>query len=171
MVNKIKMLNKIQQRTSPNDIFYTPLELSKKAIDMIDYNDNDIWFDPFKGEGSYYNQFPNNNKVYTEITEGKDFFEFNDKVDIICSNPPYSLINKVLEKCSQLNPRVINLLIGMINLSPRRIQIMNDNGYYITKLHLVNVKGWFNNNIVVQFEKGVNFDKNIITFDRITYKN
>ena len=161
--------NKIKQKKIPNDVFITPLLLSKKAIDMIEYNKNDIWYDPFKATGSYYNQFPNNNKVYTEITENKDFFEFNDKIDIICSNPPYSLINKVLEHCVKLNPKIINLLLGIINLSPRRIQYMNDNGYYLTKLHLVNVRGWFACNVVVQFEKDI--DKNIISFDELTYKN
>jgi hypothetical protein len=37
---------------------------------MIDTNDDDIWYDPFKNDGSYYNQFPTDNKIWAEILEG-----------------------------------------------------------------------------------------------------
>jgi DNA modification methylase len=52
----------IKKREKANDVFITPLDLSKKQIDMIEYNEGDIWFDPFKNSGSYYNQFPNEKK-------------------------------------------------------------------------------------------------------------
>ena len=72
--------------------------MAKTAIDMIETNANDVWFDPFKNTGNYYNQFPTTNKVYTEILEDKDFFEFEGDVDVICSNPPYSMLNKIIKK-------------------------------------------------------------------------
>jgi hypothetical protein len=79
----------IKQRENPNDVFITPLPLALHQIKMIEFQPHDIWFDPFKNNGSYYNQFPTENKVWTEILDGKDFFQFNESVDIICSNPPY----------------------------------------------------------------------------------
>ena len=54
-----KISHKIKQRIKPDNVFITPLELSKKAIDMIEYDEDDIWYDPFKNSGSYYNQYPN----------------------------------------------------------------------------------------------------------------
>ena len=68
-------LNKIKYRENPNDVFLTPPLLAKTAIDMIETDTDDIWFDPFKNTGNYYNQFPTTNKVYTEILEDKDFLE------------------------------------------------------------------------------------------------
>ena len=62
-----KTSHKIKKRDNANDVFITPLALAKKAIDMVEYKETDIWFDPFKDNGSYYNQFPNENKLYTEI--------------------------------------------------------------------------------------------------------
>ena len=56
-----------------------PTELAKKHIEMIEYNDNDIWYDPFKNSGNYYNNFPNDNKLWSEILDGKDFFDFSIK--------------------------------------------------------------------------------------------
>ena len=92
----------IKNRNNPNDIFITPLKLAKSHIDKIEYKDDDIWYDPFRNNGSYYNQFPNKNKVWSEILDNKDFFTFNEKIDIICSNCPYSMIDKVLEKSVSL---------------------------------------------------------------------
>ena len=90
--------HKIKSRKEANDIFITPLELAKKHIDMIDYNDDEIWLDPCKNNGNYYNQYPNDNKDWCEILDNKDFFEYDKKVDIICQNPPYSIINKWIDK-------------------------------------------------------------------------
>ena len=158
----------IKKRENPNDIFITPLELAKKAIDMIDINPNDIWYDPFKNSGSYYNQYPEGiSKVWSEILEGKDFFEFYGKIDIICSNPPYSLMDKVIKKSIELKPRVINYLIGVGNLTARRIEMLENSGYGITKLHLCKVWKWYGMSYIVQFEKDEN---SIMSYDRIVWR-
>ena len=64
----------IKKREIPNNVFITPLNLAKNHIDMIEYIPYDIWYDPFKNTGNYYNQFPNENKLWTEIIDDKDFF-------------------------------------------------------------------------------------------------
>ena len=87
-----KIGHSIKKRSKANDVFITPLELAKNHIQMIEYEESDIWYDPFKNSGNYYNQFPNDNKVWSEILEGEDFFDFNMEVDIICSNPMPSCI-------------------------------------------------------------------------------
>ena len=159
--------HKIKKRNSSNDIFITPLELAKKAIDMIEYNQADIWFDPFKNTGNYYNQYPNDNKLYSEILEGKDFFDFNEKIDIICSNPPYSIIDKVIEKSIELKPRVINYLIGVGTLTARRLEMFENAGYGLTKIHMCKVYKWYGMSFIIQFEKN---KQSIISFDRIVWK-
>ena len=72
-----KIGHSIKKRSKANDVFITPLELAKNHIQMIEYEESDIWYDPFKNSGNYYNQFPNDNKVWSEILEGEDFFDFN----------------------------------------------------------------------------------------------
>ena len=148
-----KTSHKIKQRSTANDVFITPLRLAKKAIDMVSFKPDDIWFDPFKNNGSYYNQFPNENKVYTEILEEKDFFLFNEKVDIICSNPPYSLMDAVIKKSIELEPHTINYLIGIGNLTARRIEMFENAGYGMTKLHMCKVFKWYGMSVMVQFER------------------
>lgn len=157
----------IKNRKDANDVFITPLELAKKHIDMIDYNDNDIWLDPCKNDGSYYNQFPNDNKVYCEILEDKDFFKYDSYVDIIVQNPPYSLMNKWIDKNIELNPRIISMLIGIGNLTTKRIQTLENAGYGLTKMKMLKVWKWYGMSCIVVFEKG---KKSIIEYDRKVYR-
>jgi hypothetical protein len=165
---KSSISTKIKQRTTPNDVFITPPKLAKVGISMIDCKESDIWFDPFKNDGSYYNQFPENfPKKWCEILEGKDFFDFDEPIDIISSNPPYSMIDEVLSKSVELKPRVIQYLLGINNLTPKRLEFMENNNYGLTKIHLCKVFKWYGMSCIFQFEKG---QKSIITYDRIVWK-
>lgn len=165
-----KKSHNIKNRENPKDVFITPKDLAKKHIDLINHKEDDIWYDPFRNSGVYYKQFPTDkkHKKWSEILKGKDFFEFDKKIDIICSNPPYSLLNKVFEHSIKLNPRVISYLIGINNLTPRRIEMMNNAGYGLTTMYMTNVWRWFGMSVIVVFEK----DKdNIIMFDRTTWRD
>ena len=155
----------IHNKDQRNDIWYTPKALSRTAIRMVPLMHSDgAWLDPCRGKGSYYDQFPPMcTKDYCEISENKDFFKYDKKVDVVISNPPYSRIDDWLEQSVKLEPSVINYLIGINNFTTRRLEYMNDKGYGLTKLHFCKVKAWFGMSVIVQFEK----DKtNIVTFDR-----
>lgn len=158
----------IKKRETANDIFITPLALAKTHIDAIKSNPEDIWLDPFKNSGSYYNQFPSETKRWCEILEGKDFFEFHEPIDVICSNPPYSIMDEVLNKSIELNPRVISYLIGINNLTARRMERMENAGYKIVYLRLTKVFKWFGMSAIVVWEKTAN--NSIVSFDRIVWK-
>jgi hypothetical protein len=160
--------HKIKSRETCNDVFITPVALAKTHIDMIKSIPTDVWLDPFKNSGNYYNQFPTENKEYTELLEGKDFFDYTTKVDVICSNPPYSMIDNVLEHSVKLEPRVISYLIGVNNLTSKRIEYLEKNGYNITKLHMCKVYKWYGMTLIVVFEKN---KPSIITYDRVVWKN
>ena len=151
----------IVKRENPNDIFITPPELAIKHIQMVlDLTDNEemIWYDPFKNTGNYFNNYPQFEGVkheWSEILEDKDFFKFNGKVDCIVSNPPYSLMNEVIDKSIALKPQVISFLIGNMNLTPNRIRYFNERGYYLAQLHFCKIYEWFSNSFIVSFKRGV----------------
>ena len=151
----------IVKRENPNDIFITPPELANKHIQMVlDLTDNEemIWYDPFKNTGNYFNNYPQFEGVkheWSEILEGRDFFKFNGKVDCIVSNPPYSLMNEVIDKSISLKPAVISFLIGNMNLTPNRIQYFNERGYYLAQLHFCKIYEWFSNSFIVSFKRSV----------------
>ena len=162
----------IKQRTKANDRFYTPDSLVKIHLEKFDIPDGSNIYEPFKGKGAYYNQmvkmFPKCNILYTEIDEGLDFFEFNEKVDYIISNIPYSIIDKVLSHSVALKPRVISYLIGFHNLTTKRVEFMNKNGYYITDFHLTKVFKWYGMSLLITFSNEAT--ENIISIDRIIHK-
>ena len=157
----------IKQRNKANDVFITPPALAKQHIDMITQVEGELWLDPCKNDGSYFNQFPTDKKDYCEILEEKDFFEYNGRPDVIIQNPPYSLMDKWIKKNIALNPRVISMLIGVNNLTARRIEWLYDAGYGITKLKMLKVWKWYGMSYIVVFEK----DKpTIMEIDRKVWK-
>ena len=99
----------LRTNRKPNDEIMTPVKISKKIIDM--FKIEGIILDPFKGEGSFYNQYPKNiEKDWCEIKEGKDFFKYTKKVDWIISNPPYSILDEVLEHSYEIAENIVYLV-------------------------------------------------------------
>jgi len=162
----------IKKREKGNDVFITPVELAKKHIkmveDMIVEPKKKIWYDPFKNSGNYYNNFNCENKEWSEILQGKDFFDCYEKVEVICSNPPYSCIDNVLTKSISLKPKVISYLIGINNLTTRRIEYMEQAGYYIKKMHLCKVYKWYGMSSIVVWVR--NEGNGILSYDRKVWK-
>ena len=159
--------HKIKLRNNPNDVFITPLDLAKKHIEMIEYKQDEKWLDPCKNNGNYYNQFPTENNEYCEILEGKDFFDYIGTPDIIIQNPPYSILDKWFKKNIELNPRIISMLIGVNNLTARRIEFMEKANYGITKLTMLKVYKWYGMSYLIVFEKGKD---SIMNIDRKIYR-
>jgi len=166
----------IKKRTTPNDVFITPLDLAKSHIDMIQYTmhgnlqfqrvSGGLWLDSCKNSGSYFNQFPHDNKEYCEILEGIDFFDYQGSPYVICDNPPYSILDSWFKKVISLNPQVYSCLIGINNLTARRIEWFEKAGYGIKKLKMLKVQKWYGMSVIVVFEKEC---ESIIEIDRKVY--
>jgi hypothetical protein len=164
-----EIAHSIKHRATPKDVFYTPADLVQVHLDLVKpyIRDGDVIYDAFYGKGAYYNAFPsvfkNSTFQFSEIEMGKDFFEFNESIDAIVSNPPYSMIDKVLEKSVALDPHTISYLIGFHNLTTKRIEYMNQQGYGLVVLHLTKVMKWYGMSVICIFCKG---GSNCISFDR-----
>jgi hypothetical protein len=150
MVKKVQAIaSDISNRDKPHDIFYTPTELAKAHLRecVPYYKEGDLVYDPFFGHGAYYNLydefFPNCQKEFTEIEMGKDFFAYDGKPDMIVSNPPFSLMTKVMIRLTQLRPKCISIVMGCLNVSPRRLRMMDDAGYTLVSQRIENVFEWF----------------------------
>lgn len=164
----------IKKRENPNDVFITPINLVKQHINFVKehINKDTILYDPFYGTGNYFNtlmdMYPDNKIYFTEISLGKDFFDFNEKIDIAISNPPYSMIDKVFKKSCELKPSIISYLIGFMNVTAKRIEYMNNQGYFIESIHLTKVYKWFGMSCIITFSNLIK--SNCISFDRIVHK-
>jgi hypothetical protein len=164
----------IKHRASANDRFYTPASAVKVHLDKFKgiIPDDAIILEPFYGKGAYFsemkNYFPRCELEYTEIDLDSDFFEYKKKVDYIISNPPYSILDRVLEHSVSLKPQVISYLIGFHNLTAKRVEFMNNNGYFISDFHLTKIFKWYGMSLIVTFSNEIT--TNIISIDRTVHK-
>ena len=179
--------HKIKARESPNDVVLTPRQVAKNHIDYVIENQkdiinkNDMWLDPcrYNEEGAYYSQFKQYKEDvstiffidYCEITEGKDFFEHSHMYHndlIIIGNPPYSLLNKWFEKTISLKPKIFSYLIGVHNLTCKRIEMAQEAGYRLANMQWFKVYDYYGMSMFVTF---VMEDKpSIIDIDRTVYR-
>jgi type I restriction-modification system DNA methylase subunit len=126
-----------------NDIIYTPKPVALKMIDMCDIKEGAFVLDPSKGGGIFYDNLPTTCvKDYCEITENKDFFEYNKSVDLIIGNPPYSLWDKWIEHTVKITNKFCYIL-GCLNFTDARVRKIFDNGFSITKIHLLKIDWWY----------------------------
>lgn len=94
-------------KTNNNDVVYTPLDIAKMIID--EYAPTGLILDPCKGTGAFYNQLPAP-KEWCEITENRNFYDYNKKVDWIISNPPFSDWDRWIEHSFLLADNIVYLV-------------------------------------------------------------
>ena len=200
-----KTSHTIKHRDNAKDVFITPVELAEKHIgfthqnlkpymffdadgnyDEVEGRKADFWYDPFKNSGNYYNNFPEwkAEKDWAEILEGRDFFKYQpggydaSNVNlVICSNPPYSMMDKVYERCIELDAKIISFLVAFHSITPRRIEYMEKAGYKIKFLHICKVFKWYGMSCIVIFEKleeddirPPGFNKGLLSYDRKVWR-
>lgn len=93
-------------RTTAADKVQTPSGLARRIINH--YKPQGLCLEPCKGKGSFYEMLPEP-KDWCEISLGRDFFDYNKKVNWIITNPPYSIYNKFLEHCFEVANNVVFL--------------------------------------------------------------
>lgn len=71
----------------PSDKVYTPLETAKEIIDH--FNPTGLILEPAMGDGAFFDQLKDP-KDWCEIDKGRDFYDYNKKVDWVITNPPFS---------------------------------------------------------------------------------
>lgn len=164
--------NRIRNRDAPVDVYITPESLVRLHLSKFERMSNCTVLDPFRGSGAYFNlfedYFPNSRYEWCEIEAGRDFFDYTGTPDVIVSNPPYSIIERVLEKCYDLKPRYISFLLQAHNATPHRIQKANDNGYYVLDYTICRVDRWFGVSVLLTLSRDIM--ENVIGFDTTKHK-
>ena len=92
---------------NPNDVVFTPEWLTEKICSMFEISGKVL--EPCKGEGAFLKFLPKETD-WCEITENRNFFDYNKKVDWIVTNPPYSDFNRFLTHCFNLSENVVLLV-------------------------------------------------------------
>ena len=140
----LEQISKIKKRKESNDIFYTPLQLTLDCIKLNKFEEGDLVLDATAGKKVFYDNYPDFvKKDWCEITDNKDFFEYNKKVDWVYTNPPFSLLNKILDKCCKICNKGFGLIMTTTALTIPRINRMKQHHFYITEIMIFQVLEWF----------------------------
>jgi hypothetical protein len=142
----------IQTRKTPNDVFYTPKSVALEMIEMCNITPDMSVLDPCRGGGIFYNNLPECKKDWCEITEGKDFFDYKERVDLVISNPPYSIWTKWLDHTCEITDKFC-YIIGVMNLTDTRIRELHAKGFGITAVRYLKVDWWFSHSIIMIVER------------------
>lgn len=140
--SKLKGLHPLKK--SPHDVVYTPVELAKEIIAACAVDDGDTILDPFRGGGAFYDNYPQHAlKDWCEIEEGRDFMNYDKKVDWIISNPPFSKLNQHIPKMCQVATKGICIIMGCLNLTHKRDMMFQDMGFKLVHEETFLCRSWF----------------------------
>jgi len=153
----------------------TPPKLCRDIIRLFEWGDGDKVLEPFKGEGGFYNNLPDNvEKHYTEIEEGMDFKSFdheNIKIDTVISNPPFKLINDEGKAYNAYNEILtfyaskpeITRIIFLVNdacfgsATINRIKKLDELDLHITRMITCDIKAWRGRYYVIEYGRDANY--------------
>ena len=112
-----------------NEFYATPDYTIKSLLKELDLSNVSSFHEPCKGDGAILNALPDSiTKSYCELTEDTDYLTTKvDTVDLIITNPPFSLAREFIEKSLKESDTVIYLLrLNYLGSSARK-KFWNDN--------------------------------------------
>jgi hypothetical protein len=151
---KSSIAHDIKHRENPNDEFMTPPDLAKVLYEWV--NPSGTVLDSARGTGNF-----------TFDLSTDDFLNWTEKVDWIVTNPPYSKIDKYLEHSCEVADKGFSYLLGLHNLTAKRIEICEKQGFYITRIYLCKVFKWFGMSAMIVWEKN---GTPILSYDRKVWR-
>lgn len=143
----------------------TPETLAKDLIQFVPLVQGDIVAEPFKGEGAFYNHFPDFvEKKWAEKEQGISYTSLLE-MDWVITNPPFQLESDIgrvnsfwflLDYFSTRSRKGIAFLGNdrcLSSLTPKRLGILKDRGFSITKVIVCSVKKWRGRYFFIILEK------------------
>ena len=162
---RLELMKKYKQYSSEHDEshFHTNPLMAKYLINRLTFDVGATVLDPCRGAGVFYDNFPDHViKDYCEIEEGSDFFQYSLKVDYVIGNPPFSPKKLFWEfhlKAMKVATEGIYWLLNLNclhSMTPKRLKVMNDKGWYIQRQHIVEDSRWFGRYTFIYFSKKQN---------------
>ncbi len=118
-----------------NDDVQTPVELAEALV--AHFQPTGKILEPCRGDGNFLRFLPG--AQWCEIKEGRDFMDWNDKVDWIITNPPWSQIRAFMAHAMRVSDHVVFLLTINHIWTKARIRDMLAAGFGIRQIVLVDM--------------------------------
>jgi hypothetical protein len=137
------------------NLHQTPKELAKDLMAFVPLVPGDRVVEPFKGEGAFYDVFPDFvSKDWAELEQGRDYQTLTAEYDWVITNPPFQIetggkrVNTfwfLLDYYSQRAKKGIAFLGNdtcFSTLTPRRQALLKERGWSLSKVVVCSVKKW-----------------------------
>ena len=116
-----------------DDVVMTPVDLAKKLIQH--FNPQGKGLEPCKGTGNIYKFLKNAD--WCEIADGRDFFEYTNKVDYIFTNPPWSKIRAFLQHSMEIANDIYFLITINHLWTKARLRDIENAGFGIKEICII----------------------------------
>lgn len=123
------------KNTPEKDMVMTPVYLAREIIEY--FNPTGRILDPSRGEGAFYDNYDTDNKDWCELGEGKDFLSYQEKVDWIITNPPWSMMQQFLLHGMEVADNIVYLTTINHYTTKRRIRDMRKHNFAIKEIYNV----------------------------------
>ena len=144
----------------------TPPELARELVGTLTLSPTDRLYEPFRGEGAFYNSFPAQNpKDWSELKDERDYADYEGEYEWVITNPPFRLeqntkrVNAfwfLLDYYTQRAKKGIAFLANdscFCTLTPKRMLVLEERGWGITKIVVCSVKKWRGRYFFIVLEK------------------
>src|ERR1017187_3626142 len=111
-----------------NDNRMTPEPLCKVLVDYI--QPTGVILEPCKGSGNFLKYLPKDT-LWCEIDEGKDFFDFHQKVDYVITNCPWSKIKDFLQHSLEISHNICFVCTINHLWTKARLRLIKENQFAI----------------------------------------
>jgi len=118
-----------------NDVVQTPPALAQRLVEH--FKPTGRMLEPCKGEGNFLRLMPG--AARCEISEGRDFLPWIERVDWIITNPPWSQIRRFLQQAMAVSDHVVFLLTINHIWTKARIRDIRAAGFGIAEIVLVDM--------------------------------
>ena len=145
----------------------TPVALAQTLLKRIPLEPNDILYEPFKGEGAFYDHFPEGHpKEWSEVEQGRDYRDHLGEYDWVITNPPFQMkeggkrVNSIWMLLDYFSERARKGIAFLCNdnllstLTPIRIKKLEHRGFAVESITVCNVKRWRGRYFFIVLRKG-----------------
>ncbi|WP_423208027.1 helix-turn-helix domain-containing protein [Paracoccus yeei] len=126
------------------DLVMTPPELAAAVIGHFADRMAGNMLDPARGQGAFHDGLPTHlDRHWCEIGEGRDFFDWQQPVDWVMTNPPWSRLREFTRHAMRIAPNIV-WLTPLTNLTTKaRLRDLGEAGFGIAELVRIDTpQGW-----------------------------
>ena len=116
-----------------NDDIQTPVELAGRIVNYFQPSGRIL--EPCAGEGHFLQHLPD--AEWCEIKRDRDFFAYDQRVDWILTNPPWSQIRPFLAHAFTISDHVVFLMTVNHAWTKARLRIAREHGFGLRAILLV----------------------------------